>query len=324
MVRVAIIIVTWNSSHLIEKVLITITRQNLSPVRVLLIDNGSNDVEALTKVVDKFSDYELIRLNQNIGFAAANNLGIKLCDNTDFVLLLNPDAFLEPDFLNELVDGANRHPNVAAFGGLLLNYSDPSIIDGVGDYLNIAGKPGRIGHGYKVDRAILAEKEIFSPCAAAALYRRDALVAVSGFDEDFFCYIEDVDLSFRLRLVGYRCLLLPKAIAHHIGSATTGGRHSDFAVYHGHRNLVWAFIKNMPGILLWILLPLHLMMNLVAIFWFAFRGQGKVILRSKLDAIKGIPKMWRKRAKIQEKRVVSVNEIWRHLDKKLFSLRWFQ
>ena len=140
--------------------------------------------------------------------------------------------------------------------------------------------------------------------------------AVGGFDEDFFCYLEDVDLGFRLRLAGHRCMLVPDAVAHHIGSATTGGQHSDFAIYHGHRNLVWTFIKNMPGALFWLFLPWHLVMNLASIVWFSLGGHGRVILRAKLDALKGIPKMWRKRREVRRRRA-SLGDIWRVIDKRI-------
>lgn len=160
-------------------------------------------------------------------------------------------------------------------------------------------------------------EKIFCPSAAAALYRRIALDQIGGFDDDYFCYVEDVDLGFRLRLAGYSAVYVPDAIVRHIGSATTGGQHSDFAVYHGHRNLVWTYIKDMPGILFWALLPLHLILNLVTVVYFGIRGQGRVILRAKWDAVVGIPKMWRKRHVIQQNRVASVIDIWKVLDKRL-------
>ena len=138
-----------------------------------------------------------------------------------------------------------------------------------------------------------------------------------GFDEDYFCYVEDVDLGFRLRLAGYRCLYVPQSVAHHVGSGTTGGQHSDFSTYHGHRNLVWTFVKDMPGLLFWLLLPLHVMLNLASLIWFALRGRGGVILRAKRDALLGLPKMWRKRQQIQKSRIASISDIWRVLDKHL-------
>ena len=160
-------------------------------------------------------------------------------------------------------------------------------------------------------------KEVFSPCAAAAMYRTDILLESGGFDEDFYCYFEDVDLGFRLRLKGYKCLLIPTAVVHHVGSATTGGQKSKFSVYHGHRNLVWAYIKNMPGVLFWLLLPNHILLNVISIGWFVLRGQGSVIFRAKWDAIMGITTMWKKRKVIQSNRVASLKEIWRVLDKRI-------
>jgi len=113
-------------------------------------------------------------------------------------------------------------------------------------------------------------------------------------------------------------MYVPDAVVHHVGSASTGGQHSDFSIYHGHRNMVWAYVKNMPGALFWLLLPLHVLLNLVAVAWFTFRGKGRVILHAKRDAIKGLPRMWAKRREIQTVRVASVWDIWRVLDKRLF------
>ncbi|MHB0983803.1 MAG: glycosyltransferase family 2 protein, partial [Thiobacillus sp.] len=120
-----------------------------------------------------------------------------------------------------------------------------------------------------------------------------------------------------LRLAGYRAMYVPDAVVHHVGSATTGGQHSDFSVYHGHRNLVCTFVKDMPGILFWLILPLHLLLNLASIMLFALRGKGRVILRAKWDALLGLPKMWRKRQEIQSCRMAPLNAIWRVLDKSM-------
>ncbi len=137
------------------------------------------------------------------------------------------------------------------------------------------------------------------------------------FDERFFCYAEDVDLGFRLRLVGYRCsMCLIQSFA--IGSATTG-LGSDFTVYHGHRNLVWVFFKNMPWPLFLLYFPQHLLLNLVSIIWFAFRGQGRTILKAKWDAIKGLPRIWRARKRVQSTRRVGAWELRRTMAKGLLT-----
>jgi GT2 family glycosyltransferase len=115
---------------------------------------------------------------------------------------------------------------------------------------------------------------------------------------------------------------VPEAVVRHVGSVSSGGRHSDFSVYHGHRNLVWTFIKDMPGYLLWALLPMHVLLNIFSVLHIAMRGQASVILKAKRDAIAGIPRIWRKRRLTQAKRQAPIKDIWRVLDKRLtFSRR---
>ena len=112
---------------------------------------------------------------------------------------------------------------------------------------------------------------------------------------------------------GYPCLYLPNAVVKHVGSASSAPR-SDFAVYHGHRNLPWVFIKNMPGILMWLLLPLHILVNVVYLIVAPFMGKGKVMLKAKWDALKGLGKIFNKRLKIQKARQVKISQIARLLN----------
>jgi GT2 family glycosyltransferase len=315
---VTVLIVNWNSGGLLTQCLKHLIEQTIQPAQVQVIDNASSDTSIDT--VDSFENVSLEKLDTNLGFAAGNNLALAQCDS-EFIALLNPDAFPEPEWLEKLLAAASSNPDVVAFGSRQLDQSKPEYLDGIGDNYHISGLMWRERHGVQQLPSDLIQREIFSPCAAAALYRRQAVVDVGGFDEDFFCYVEDVDLGFRLRLVGHKAMYVPDAIVHHVGSATTGGQHSDFAVYHGHRNLVWAYIKNMPGILFWVLLPLHLMMNLSVIILYGFRGQTGVILKAKWDAIKGIPWAWRKRKEIQANRIAAIGDIWSALNKGLIPLQ---
>lgn len=312
---VTVIIVNWNGGHLLVQCLRDLLRQSYQPALILVMDNGSSDGSA--EQAAELPGVTVRLLGQNFGFAGGNNRAFSECD-TEYVVLLNPDAFPEPDWLEKLVAAAEAHPEVAAFGSRQMVHGAENVVDGLGDAYHVSGLVWREGHGRALSDSDATPREIFSPCAGAALYRRDALVNVGGFDEDYFCYLEDVDLGFRLRLAGYRAMYVHDAVVHHVGSATTGGAGSDFCVYHGHRNLVWTFVKDMPGILFWLLLPLHILLNLVSILVFALRGNGRVILRAKRDALRGLPKMWRKRQEIQKHRVVSVGAIWRVLDKRLF------
>ena len=312
--KVTVVIVNWNSGSLLAKCLQHLATQTVQPGQVLVVDNASSDDSASS--ADAFENVTVRRMRANHGFAVGNNRALAEC-NTEFVVLLNPDAFPAPDWLECLLAAASMYPNVAAFGSRQVRQESPEILDGIGDSYHMSGRVWRERHGARQQARDLITREIFSPCAAAALYRRQALLDVGGFDEDYFCYLEDVDLGFRLRLAGHKAIYVPGAVVHHVGSATTGGQHSDFSVYHGHRNLVWTFAKNMPGLLFWLLLPLHLLLNLASIIWFALRGRGGVIWRAKRDALLGLPKMWRKREQIQKTRSASIGDIWRILDKRL-------
>ncbi|MDD2685708.1 MAG: glycosyltransferase family 2 protein [Gallionella sp.] len=315
--RVSIIIVNWNGECFLERCLAALTAQTVLPHEIILVDNASND--SSVAIARRFLSVRLMALDENTGFARGNNLALKAASlDSEWVVLLNPDAFVKLDWLKELLAAAERNPAFDVFGSKLVNANAPLLLDGAGDACHVSGLVWRTGHGIPLADDKDCEREVFSPCAAAAMYRRSALLEAGGFDEDYFCYVEDVDLGFRLRLAGHRCLYVPQSVAHHVGSGTTGGQHSDFSLYHGHRNLVWTFVKNMPGVLFWLLLPLHLLLNLVTVVWFALRGRGGVILRAKRDALIGLPKMWRKRKDIQDKRTVSIGEIWRILDKSIF------
>lgn len=314
--KASVIIVNWNSLALLSQCLEKLKDQSFQNFDVLVIDNASEQ-PVPDGLLSRYPNVTLIQNPSNLGFAAANNQAIALLDDSEWVALLNPDAFPEPDWLQRLIDAAERNPGYSMFASRQFINGNDHFLDGDGDVYHISGLVWREGHGKHKDEAARESREIFSACAAAALYHRDALVSVGGFDEDFFCYVEDVDLGFRMRLMGHRCLLVPDAVVYHIGSATSGGQQSDFAVYHGHRNLVWAYVKNMPGWLFSACLPLHLAMNFAAIFVFIWRGKGRVILRAKRDALLGLPGMWRKRQEIQRRRSVSVGEIWRVLDKRL-------
>lgn len=315
---VSVIIINWNSGDLLAECLQHIKKQTVYPERIIVVDNGSTDgsgdsCHLLDNVV-------VLKMSHNCGFAAGNNHALALC-TSEFVALLNPDAFPAPDWLEQLLKAANEHPDVAAFGSRQLCYEDHDIIDGTGDCYHISGLVWRKRHGMHHNTEDMVVSDIFSPCAAAALYRRNALLAIGGFDEDYFCYAEDVDVGFRLRLTGCTAMYVPWAVVYHMGSATTGGRHSDFSVYHGHRNLVWTYFKNMPGMLFWYLLPVHLLLNIVTLGLFTLRGQFSVIMKAKCDAIKGIPKIWTKRKKIQNERSVHPRHIWLALDKHLLPER---
>lgn len=310
---VSVIVVNWNGERFLDKCLSAIMNQTVPAQEVIVLDNASTD--SSLEILQKYSSVNLLKKDQNLGFAQGNNIAIAASVESDWIALINPDVFVEPQWIEKLLQATERYPEFDIFGCKLINASNPDILDGVGDVYHLSGRVWRLGHGQSVSSMPGKIEEIFSPCAAAAIYRRSAFLEVGGFDADYFCYVEDIDLCFRLRLAGYRSLYIPHCIAHHIGSATTGGQHSDFAAYYGHRNLVWTYVKNMPGWLFWACLPIHLAMNFLSILALVFRGQGKVVVRAKRDALLGLSKIWKKRRKIQKSRIASINDIWRVLNK---------
>ena len=315
---VTLVIVNWNGGDLLAECLRCVRAQTRLPDRVLLVDNGSTDgsIERLAP----WERLQVLAMGDNLGFAAANNHAIALC-RTEFVALLNPDAFAAPDWLELLLEAAAVWPQAAAFGSRQLCHDDGSRLDGVGDRYHVSGLAWREAHGSVQRPEHLLAGEIFSACAAAALYRRDALLGVGGFDESFFCYMEDVDLGFRLRLAGHVARYVPQAVVSHVGGASSGGGRSAFSVFHGHRNLEWTLVKNMPGALFWLLLPLHLLADAAMLLVCAARGQLAVLLRAKAQALRGLPRVWRQRRQIQQDRKVSMAQIWRVLDKSLWPRR---
>ncbi len=295
-VTVSVVIVNWNGGDLLRQCLESLREQTRPADRVVVVDNASTD-DSLARAELELRDVHLIRLPDNKGFAEANNIGARAA-GSEALALLNPDAVAEPRWLAELVRAAEREPTVAAFASQMRLASAVEYLDGAGDSYHVSGRAWRNGHRISADRWPAVDGEVFAPCAAAALYRRDAFDDIGGFDSRYFCYFEDVDLGFRLRLRGHRSLYVHSAVVRHVSSALSGYR-SDFAVYHGERNAVWTFVKNMPGPLLWLYLPQHLLLNVSALIYYPWRKQGRTVLRAKLDALRGLPETLRQRRLVQ-------------------------
>ena len=316
---VTVIVVNWNGGDDLPRCLACLAAQEPPPARIVVVDNGSTDgsadsAERMAAAHARLAPRTVVRrAGANLGFAAANNLAAREAE-TEFIAVVNPDAFPEPGWLAALVDAARHHPRPAAFGSLQLLDGTDGLIDGIGDVYHVSGLSWRAGHGRPRTAAADEDREIFSACAAAALYRRDAFLAAGGFDEDFFCYFEDVDLGFRLRLAGWQARHVSAAVVRHAGARSSRAAPADFALLHGHRNLVWCFAKNMPGPLLAALLIPHLLQTIVAVAFFSTRGQGRPIVKAKGQAMAGLLRMWRKRRAVQAARTASCRDIWRVLD----------
>lgn len=314
---VSLVIVTWNSGKVLPLCLQGIANQKIKNLELFLVDNKSSDnsLDNIEMVWESL-DIQVILINKNLGFATANNIGVNLAKGK-WIAFLNSDAFPEPNWLENLLYAAEQNPDYAVFTSKQIQYNQPNLLDGAGDSYHISGLAWRKYYNRIIQNYGIKNEEVFSACPAAALYSREAFLKVGGFDEDYFSYFEDVDLGFRLRLLGEKCLYVPEAVVYHVGSASTGKR-SDFSVYYGYRNMIWTFFKNMPTPLFWLFLPLHIISVIFFIFYFSLRGQGKVILKAVFDAIRGLPKVLQKRKIVQKNIKIKPKELLRVMSTGLF------
>ncbi len=301
----SVCVIAYNSGPTLRTCLQRLSEQAFCDFETLVIDNASPD-PGDAAIAAEFPRFRLIRNTENLGFAGAGNQAAREARGR-WLVLLNPDAFAHPDWLAELVAAAERHPSVRAFTSVQLAEDQPGMLDGLGDVMSIFGIPYRGGY-LSPDTGQAREGEVFSPCGAAMMIDRALFLDLGGFDEDFFCYGEDVDLGYRLQLADEPTLLVPKAVIGHVGSASSGGRKSEFAVFHGTRNRFWVLFKNTPALLLPLVTPLHLA-ALVAIY---LRRENRphipLIARAVKAAFTGAPKIFRSRAVVQAKRRAS---FWR-------------
>jgi GT2 family glycosyltransferase len=305
---VSVVIVAWNSGAYLPRCLSALSNQTQRDFEVILVDNHSTD-GSVDGLEGQRSNLRLIveRLDSNLGFAPANNIGARLARGK-WLALLNADAFPEPNWLENLLRAAEGNPQYAAFASRQIQFHAPHLLDGAGDIYHVSGLAWRDGYRLPAETRASEQREVFSPCAAAALYSREEFLKAGGFDEDYFSYFEDVDLGFRIRLGGGKCLYVPGAVVGHVGSGSTGQR-SDFSVYYGYRNLVWTFVKDMPFPLIWLFLPLHVAALFFFIVHLTRRGQGKIIRRAVFDALRGLPRAVRKRTLIQRDKKVKTGEL---------------
>jgi GT2 family glycosyltransferase len=302
---VSIVIVSWNGRQHLDVCLAAVAAQSGGTSETILVDNGSTDGTA-EFVRAAYPWVRLVRLEENRGFTGGNNAGAREARGR-FLAFLNNDTAADPGWLAALVAGIDEPNGFALATSRIVYMHDPDVIDSAGDSVLRCGGAFKRFHGQPASTAPRTE-EVFGVCGAAFLISRAVFDELGGFDEDFFASHEDVDLSYRARLRGYRCRYVADAVVRHVGSATLGSV-SAFSVFQSQRNLEWVYLKDTPGALLWRSLPGHLVYDLAACAHFTRIGMLLPFLRGKTAAIAGLPAMLRKRAAIQRERRVGAAAI---------------
>ncbi|MDZ7799151.1 MAG: glycosyltransferase family 2 protein [Patescibacteria group bacterium] len=323
MKKAAIIIVNWNGKRFLKNCLNSVFNQTYKDFDVYFVDNGSVDGSS-NYVKKNFPKVKIIKLDKNYGFAKGNNEGIKEAfkdKKVEYIVCLNNDTIVDKNWLKELVRTAEKSEKIGAVSSKAY-FKDGKNIQNAGLIFSKAlqiNKLGGISLGYgKTDDEIPKlshDCEIFCPGGVAPLYKREVLEYLYKrdreiFDEDFFAYVEDLDLGIRIKNLGYTSYLSSKARLIHLHSQT-GGVASPFKAYYGERNKILTAIKNLPFFDL-ILFPFR---NIRLKFSYFFKKHESVeklnenigfikmfwiVVKANLSALGLMPKILIKRIKIKK------------------------
>jgi GT2 family glycosyltransferase len=323
---ISVVVVTWNRRDLLRSCLQSLTRQKLEqPFEVIVVDNGSDDGSP-EMALREFSEnpafrLKLIRNQVNRGFCAGNNQGFA-ASASEFVALLNNDAEAEPDWLSTLVRAFDGRAEIGMAASKILVYEDPRRIDKAGHLIYPDGQNRGRGTGELDAGQYDRIEEVLWPDGCAAMYRRELLDQIGGFDEDFFAYADDAELGLRARIAGWTCLYMPAARVRHHRGATLGVR-SERRLVLIERNRVLLAAKLFPWSLLWLNGGYYLI-RLTAGLWAAATHKGEVgrfpglsgkfraafsLLKGDLAALPLLPKMLAKRRSVHRIRKLSSREV---------------
>lgn len=309
---VSINVLTYNGEKWIEKCVKSVLEQTYSNIEILVIDNASTD-----NTLEKIKDIKIIKNKKNLGFSVGHNIGIKESKG-EYVLCLNQDIILDKDFIKNAIDLLEKDDKIGSIQGKIYqlnNNEKTDILDTIGFAAYESGRIIDIGHGEK--DFFVSSHEIFGVNGVAPIYRRKALnqVELKGeyFDEDFFCYIEDVDLSWRLRQNEWKCVFTPNAIAWHdrTSSKSMSGGWLEFRKIRksqslwlrkiSWRNTWFLFIKNLPFKSFF---KIQFFKRQIKFCLYLLFFEPKVLL-AKFEIIKLFPKMLKKRKMIMKNKKIN-------------------
>jgi len=314
MAEVSVALANWNGMKHIGRCLESVFAQTRPPAEVVIVDNGSTD-GSKEWVRERYPQIRLLENEENRGFAAGYNRAIAACE-TPYVLILNTDVFLAPDFVEQAIEGLEKSPDTGAVTGLIFQ-------EGTGEWLN-GGFFLKLQIRIAPSRNLEEEEEVFGCTCAAVLCRREMLEAVrldgEYFDESYFSYGEDIDLAWRAQLGGWKARFQPGARAQHVGSGSLDGRlrfieKPAFFQRHILKNRYLTILKNAsPGILLY-LLPSSLLTEPLVWLYLLVRRPMRLpyLLLAVVDVLSLLPAALHKRRRIRSGRRVSSAYIRRFL-----------
>lgn len=241
--KVSIIIPNYNGAKYIKECIDSVYNQTYKDYELIVVDNASRD-DSNKIIEENYPQIKLIKNSINTGFSIAVNQGIKTAKG-EYVILLNNDTLAEPTWLEALVNAIEKDKKIFSVCSKMIQYYDNKKIDDAGDEYCILGWAWKRGDGKSTDE-YTKTVEVFSSCAGAAIYRKSIFDEIGYFDENFFAYMEDVDISYRAKIHGYKNVYCADAKIYHIGSATSGSKYNAFKIKLAARNNIYVPYKNMP------------------------------------------------------------------------------
>lgn len=316
MQEVSVVIPNYNGLQYLEVCMEALENQTVGGFPIIVVDNGSTD-GSLEWLRAHHPLVQQISLAENFGFCRAVNEGI-LASRTTYVILLNNDTKVHPEFVEEMVAGMKRHKKSFSCQAKMIQYYDRSRIDDAGNYYNALGWAYARGKGADVQKYHKEEK-IFAACGGAAIYRKKLFEELGYFDEEHFAYLEDLDVGYRARIQGYENWYLPRATVFHVGSGTTGSRYNQFKIRYSSRNNIYLIYKNMPVGQIILNFPLLVAGFAVKFVFFFRKGFGREYLAGIKNGFEICKK--ERKVKFQMKNMKNYlriqGELWANIGKRL-------
>lgn len=302
------IIPNYNGRNFINVCLDSIKQQTYKSFEVIVVDDASED-DSCYYIASQYPWVHLIQLERNTGFCHAVNTGIK-ASKGDYIALVNNDVELDKDWLIYMLQAMQTYPDAFGISSKVLNYYDRTIIDDAGDIYTREGRAFKRWNKLPDKKFKSKTEEIFSPSGAASLFSVLALNKVGFWDEHFIAYLDDVDIGFRARLLGYKSYYEPRAVAYHMVSRS----YSKNTVLMGAlvlRNNTAVIIKDMPLYLILRFFPWLIIGHMKIIKFILTIGGLKALIKGYIMLIKMIPYLLQSRSDVKEKNVITVKALKR-------------
>ncbi len=308
--KATVVIPNLNGAGWLKVSIESIWAQTMQDLELIVVDNGSTDESlAIAQSYQGRPGYTLIQNDTNTGFSHAVNQGIRAAKG-EYVALFNNDAFAEPDWLENLIAAAEQDKRIFAVSSLMIRHFERELADDAGDYVTLLGFACKRGDGMKASR-YQKPGRVFSACGGAALYRKSILDEIGLFDETFFAYYEDVDISWRANSLGYKNVYCPTARCYHICGATTGAvRYNPFKSIQSGRNSILLPYKNMPILMLLLNLPFLVFGYLLKAAMFRLRGFGPAYGQGFKEALKTMGKIQKPRFRLKNLPCYVLIQLW--------------